>query len=148
MLNHFCNIIFVFTLSFIQLLLDFSSLLCLQILTEEIDEMILIVDKNGDGKISYSEFRVMMGAFPLLMDWELALSLWFNLVMVQVCLYNYFSQIYYTFIIYYTFVAIRKDSNSNSNVFCNYSLYILYFNLEEIKWGGSDQKVFKRLILN
>ena len=28
--------------------------------------MITIVDKNGDGKISYSEFRVMMGAFPLL----------------------------------------------------------------------------------
>lgn len=28
--------------------------------------MIKIVDKNGDGKISYSEFRVMMGAFPLL----------------------------------------------------------------------------------
>ena len=23
------------------------------------------VDKNGDGKISYSEFRVMMGAVPL-----------------------------------------------------------------------------------
>ena len=33
---------------------------------EEIDEMIRIVDKNGDGKISYSEFRVMLGAFPLL----------------------------------------------------------------------------------
>ena len=33
--------------------------------------MIKIVDKNGDGKISYSEFRVMMGAFPLLIpeDW-------------------------------------------------------------------------------
>jgi Ca2+-binding EF-hand superfamily protein len=28
--------------------------------------MVSIVDKNGDGKISYSEFRVMMGAFPLL----------------------------------------------------------------------------------
>ena len=35
--------------------------------------MIKIVDKNGDGKISYSEFRVMMGAFPLLIpeDWFL-----------------------------------------------------------------------------
>ena len=33
---------------------------------KEIDEMIRTVDKNGDGKISYSEFRVMMGANPLL----------------------------------------------------------------------------------
>ena len=33
---------------------------------KEIDEMIRTVDKNGDGKISYSEFRVMMGAKPLL----------------------------------------------------------------------------------
>ena len=33
---------------------------------KEIEEMILTVDKNGDGKISYSEFRVMMGAQPLL----------------------------------------------------------------------------------
>ena len=33
---------------------------------EEIEEMINIVDRNGDGKISYSEFRVMLGAFPLL----------------------------------------------------------------------------------
>ena len=32
---------------------------------KEIDEMIHTVDKNGDGKISYSEFRVMMGAHPL-----------------------------------------------------------------------------------
>ena len=40
----------------------------LQLGTAEIEEMISIVDKNGDGKISYSEFRVMMGAFPLLMD--------------------------------------------------------------------------------
>ena len=37
-----------------------------QISCAEIDEMINTVDKNGDGKISYSEFRVMMGAFPLL----------------------------------------------------------------------------------
>jgi len=33
---------------------------------KEIDEMIKTVDKNGDGKINYSEFRVMMGAPPLL----------------------------------------------------------------------------------
>ena len=39
---------------------------CTKISEEEIDEMIRIVDKNGDGKISYSEFRVMLGAFPLL----------------------------------------------------------------------------------
>merc|ERR1719412_3280445 len=31
---------------------------------KEIDEMIKTVDKNGDGKINYSEFRVMMGAKP------------------------------------------------------------------------------------
>ena len=30
--------------------------------------MIDIVDKNGDGKISYSEFRVMLGAMPLIID--------------------------------------------------------------------------------
>ena len=34
---------------------------------KEIDEMIRTVDKNGDGKINYSEFRVMMGAHPLIM---------------------------------------------------------------------------------
>merc|ERR1739848_317378 len=36
----------------------------LMISEEEIEEMILKVDKNGDGKIS--EFRVMLGAIPLL----------------------------------------------------------------------------------
>ena len=35
---------------------------------KEIDEMIHTVDKNGDGKISYSEFRVMLGAIPLIID--------------------------------------------------------------------------------
>ena len=30
--------------------------------------MIATVDKNGDGKISYSEFRVMMGGLPLLLS--------------------------------------------------------------------------------
>ena len=34
---------------------------------KEIDEMIHTVDKNGDGKISFSEFRVMMGGIPLLL---------------------------------------------------------------------------------
>ena len=37
-----------------------------QVTYKEIDEMIRTVDKNGDGKINYSEFRVMMGAHPLL----------------------------------------------------------------------------------
>ena len=40
----------------------------LQIAAAEVDEMIDIVDKNGDGKISYSEFRVMLGAMPLIID--------------------------------------------------------------------------------
>jgi len=35
---------------------------------DEINEMIETVDKNGDGKISYSEFRVMMGGIPLVMN--------------------------------------------------------------------------------
>ena len=38
---------------------------------KEIDEMIRTVDKNGDGKINYSEFRVMMGAHPLIMPGKL-----------------------------------------------------------------------------
>ena len=31
---------------------------------KEIDEMIRTVDENGDGKINYQEFRVMIGAKP------------------------------------------------------------------------------------
>ena len=42
--------------------------LVFQIPESEIDQMILTVDKNGDGKISYSEFRVMLGALPLIID--------------------------------------------------------------------------------
>jgi len=34
---------------------------------KEIDEMIKTVDKNEDWKISYSEFRVMLGAIPLVL---------------------------------------------------------------------------------
>jgi len=34
---------------------------------KEIDEMIATVDKNEDWKISYSEFRVMLGAIPLVL---------------------------------------------------------------------------------
>ena len=43
-----------------------TQLALYQISEEEIEAMILKVDKNGDGKISYSEFRVMLGAIPLL----------------------------------------------------------------------------------
>ena len=42
-----------------------------QVTYKEIDEMIRTVDKNGDGKINYSEFRVMMGAHPLIMPGKL-----------------------------------------------------------------------------
>ena len=42
--------------------------LTLQIKPAEIERMIRTVDKNGDGKISYSEFRVMLGAVPLVLD--------------------------------------------------------------------------------
>ena len=42
------------------------SCFLLKVTYKEIDEMIHTVDKNGDGKISYSEFRVMMGAHPLI----------------------------------------------------------------------------------
>lgn len=33
----------------------------------EIEDMISTVDRNGDGKINYSEFRVMLGGVPLIM---------------------------------------------------------------------------------
>ena len=39
-----------------------------QIKLDEIEDMVKMVDKNGDGKISYSEFRVILGAIPLLLD--------------------------------------------------------------------------------
>ena len=42
------------------------SCFLLKVTYKEIDEMIHTVDKNGDGKINYSEFRVMMGAHPLI----------------------------------------------------------------------------------
>ena len=34
---------------------------------EEAEEMLAVVDRNGDGVISYSEFRCMMGANPILL---------------------------------------------------------------------------------
>ena len=46
----------------------YLTMLSLQIPQTEVDEMIHTVDRNGDGKISYSEFRVMLGAIPLLME--------------------------------------------------------------------------------
>ena len=36
------------------------------LLHQEAEEMLEVVDRNGDGVISYSEFRCMMGAHPLL----------------------------------------------------------------------------------
>ena len=45
----------------------------------DIDEMMGIIDKNGDGKISYTEFRVMMGAIPLLHVWNKEFILFYNL---------------------------------------------------------------------
>ena len=35
---------------------------------KEISEMVSTVDRNGDGKICFSEFRVMMGGFPLIIQ--------------------------------------------------------------------------------
>ena len=34
---------------------------------EEAEEMLNVVDRNGDGVISFSEFRCMMGANPILL---------------------------------------------------------------------------------
>ena len=39
---------------------------------KEIDEMIKTVDENGDGKINYQEFRVMIGAKPNLIGQQRA----------------------------------------------------------------------------
>ena len=34
---------------------------------QEAEEIMGVVDRNGDGVISYSEFRCMMGANPILL---------------------------------------------------------------------------------
>ena len=34
---------------------------------EEAEQMMNVVDRNGDGVISFSEFRCMMGANPILL---------------------------------------------------------------------------------
>ena len=36
--------------------------------------MISIVDKNGDGKISYSEFRVMLGRYIVYVPYTIGLT--------------------------------------------------------------------------
>ena len=38
----------------------------IQMEDEEIDQMMDTIDRNGDGKVSYTEFRVMLGANPLI----------------------------------------------------------------------------------
>ena len=35
--------------------------------TKEAEEMMRVVDRNGDGVISFSEFRCMMGANPIIL---------------------------------------------------------------------------------
>ena len=37
------------------------------VLCQEAEEMLEVVDRNGDGVISFSEFRCMMGANPILL---------------------------------------------------------------------------------
>ena len=50
---------------------DIESLrLCLSLQVcsmEEAEEMMRVVDRNGDGVISFSEFRCMMGANPIIL---------------------------------------------------------------------------------
>ena len=43
-----------------------SDILLRTLTWQEAEEMLEVVDRNGDGVISYSEFRCMMGAHPLL----------------------------------------------------------------------------------
>ena len=62
---HFYHHLISVHLVMVSLLLLFDCLsiflnviyLCIQVGFDEIDEMINIVDRNGDGRISYSEFR-------------------------------------------------------------------------------------------
>ena len=37
---------------------------------QEAEEIMGVVDRNGDGVISYSEFRCMMGANPILLQYD------------------------------------------------------------------------------
>ena len=62
-----------------QQIIPFEIIFDTQIKFGEIKEMIETVDKNGDGKISYSEFRVMMGAVPLVMNWGSSINVVNNL---------------------------------------------------------------------
>ena len=42
-----------------------NGIVFVQVKQVEIEEMLSIMDKNGDGEVSYREFRVMIGALPL-----------------------------------------------------------------------------------
>ena len=41
--------------------------LIVMLMFQEAEEIMSVVDRNGDGVISYSEFRCMMGANPILL---------------------------------------------------------------------------------
>ena len=41
--------------------------LIVMLMFQEAEEIMGVVDRNGDGVISYSEFRCMMGANPILL---------------------------------------------------------------------------------
>ena len=45
----------------------FCKIVCQIFDVQEAEEMLNVVDRNGDGVISYSEFRCMMGANPILL---------------------------------------------------------------------------------
>ena len=77
-----------------------------QLASGEIEDMIETVDRNKDGKISYSEFRVtiidimkwifthaiaqvMMGGFPLIIPTEPVLFSFINLVPVQCLMFHW-----------------------------------------------------------
>jgi Ca2+-binding EF-hand superfamily protein len=46
---------------------EMKFVLCQLCTSDEADKIIDVVDRNGDGKISFSEFRCMMGANPILL---------------------------------------------------------------------------------
>ena len=47
--------------------LAYLSVVVTPVLCQEAEEMLEVVDRNGDGVISFSEFRCMMGANPILL---------------------------------------------------------------------------------
>ncbi|XP_023338088.1 neo-calmodulin [Eurytemora carolleeae] len=46
---------------------EMKFVLCQLCTSDEAEKIIEVVDRNGDGKISFSEFRCMMGANPILL---------------------------------------------------------------------------------